>query len=74
MLELTPVSLKEANAFVAQRHRHHRPVTGHKFSIGCAGMAGGLRWTGTRKPQKDLYPPEMKIRYEKEIEGSTTNR
>lgn len=36
MLELTPVSLKEANAFVAQRHRHHRPVTGHKFSIGCA--------------------------------------
>ena len=35
MLELTPVSLKEANAFVALHHRHHRPVTGHKFSIGC---------------------------------------
>ena len=36
MLTLTPVSLKEANAFVAAHHRHHKPVTGHKFSIGCA--------------------------------------
>lgn len=38
MLELTPVTLKEANAFVALHHRHHRPVTGHKFSIGCSIM------------------------------------
>ena len=36
MLELVPISLKEANAFVAQYHRHHKPVTGHKFSIACA--------------------------------------
>ena len=35
MLMLIPVSLAEANAFVAQHHRHHKPVTGHKFSIGC---------------------------------------
>ena len=35
MLTLTPVSLAEANAFVAQHHRHHKPVVGHKFSIGC---------------------------------------
>ena len=35
MLELKPVTLAEANAFVAQHHRHHKPVTGHKFSIGC---------------------------------------
>ncbi len=34
LLTLTPVSLAEANAFVAQHHRHHRPVTGHKFSMG----------------------------------------
>ena len=31
MLTLIPVSLKEANAFVAEHHRHHKPVTGHKF-------------------------------------------
>lgn len=35
MLKLTSVSLKEANAFVALNHRHHKPVVGHKFSIGC---------------------------------------
>ena len=35
MLSLVPVSLKDANAFVAAHHRHHKPVTGHKFSIGC---------------------------------------
>lgn len=144
MLTLTPVSLKEANAFVAAHHRHHKPVTGHKFSIGCAaegrlvgvaivgrpvsryldngltlevnrlctdgtknacsmlyaaawraaramgyekiitytldtesgaslraagwtcaGLAGGKRWTGSRRPAADLYPAQMKYRYEK---------
>ena len=29
-----PLNLAEANAFVAEHHRHHRPVIGHKFSIG----------------------------------------
>jgi hypothetical protein len=33
-LELVPVTLEEANAFVQQHHRHHPPVAGHKFSIG----------------------------------------
>ena len=144
MLTLIPVSLKEANAFVAAHHRHHKPVTGHKFSIGCecdgrlvgvviagrpvnryldngltlevtrlcttgeknvcsmlyaaaaraakamgyrkiitytldtedgvsiraagwtcAGPAGGKRWTGQRHPAADLYPAQMKLRYEK---------
>lgn len=144
MLELTPVSLANANAFVAQHHRHHKPVTGHKFSIGCtangrlvgvaivgrpvsrylddgltlevnrlctdgtknacsmlyaaawraaraigyrkiityildsesggslkaagwecAGLAGGKRWTGKRHPAADLYPAQMKYRYER---------
>ena len=39
MLTLRPVSLAEANAFVAEYHRHHKPVRGHKFSLGC--MADG---------------------------------
>lgn len=29
------ISLKEANDFVQALHRHHPPVVGHKFSIGC---------------------------------------
>lgn len=146
MLSLIPVSLKEANAFVAANHRHHKPVTGHKFSIGCecngqlvgvaivgrpvsrhldngltlevnrlcttgernacsmlyaaaaraakaigyrkiitytldseagssiraagwecTGIAGGKRWTGSRRPAVDLCPPQMKLRYEKRL-------
>jgi len=33
------ISLDEANAFVADIHRHHPPVVGHLFSIGA--FAGG---------------------------------
>ena len=150
---LVPVSLKDANACVAEHHRHHKPVVGHKFSIGCAldgrlvgvaivgrpvsrhlddgltlevnrlcttgeknvcsmlysaaaraakamgyrkiitytldtepgtslratgwvcaGKAGGKHWTGKRKPDVDLYPPQMKLRYEKLLSagGETT--
>ncbi len=143
MLELVPINLKEANAFVEQYHRHHRPVVGHKFSVGasiddeivgvaivgrpvsrhlddgwtlevtrlctngtknvcsflysacwraaknlgykrlvtyildtedgtslkasnwkCIGKAGGKRWTGIRRPKVDLYPAQMKLRFE----------
>lgn len=146
MLDIVPITLKEANCFVEQNHRHHKPVVGHKFSIGCTdgvkivgvaivgrpvarylddgwtlevnrlctdgtrnacsmlyaaawraaramgykklvtyilasengsslkaagwkcvGEAGGLRWTGKRRPEVDLYPAQMKIRFEKEV-------
>ena len=33
-MRLVPVTLDEANAFVAEHHRHHKPVVGHKFSLG----------------------------------------
>ena len=146
MLEVVPMTLKEANAFVEQNHRHHGPVVGHKFSIGlsdgdkivgvaivgrpvarhlddgwtlevnrlcttgeknvcsmlyaaaaraakamgyrkiitytldtepgtslraagwkCIGQAGGLRWTGKRRPTVDIYPAQMKVRYQREV-------
>ncbi len=35
-LQLLPLDLAEANAFVEQLHRHHRPVVGHKFSLGAS--------------------------------------
>lgn len=142
-LELVPISLKEANKFVEMHHRHHKPVTGHKFSVAaavdgevvgvaivgrpvsrymddgwtlevnrlctdgtrnacsflysacwscaknmgykklityildtengaslkasgwkCVGEAGGKRWTGKRRPEVDLYPAQMKLRFE----------
>ena len=145
-LEIVPMTLREANAYVEQNHRHHGPVAGHKYSIGlsdgekivgvaivgrpvsrhlddgwtlevnrlctdgtknacsmlyaaawraaramgykrlvtyilesengaslraagwkCVGQAGGLRWTGERRPEVDLYPAQMKIRFEQVV-------
>jgi hypothetical protein len=40
-LALCRVELEDANAFVAAHHRHHKPVVGHKFSLG-AKAAGDL--------------------------------
>src|SRR5438128_1978674 len=40
-LALIPLTLAAANAFVGAHHRHHRPIQGHKFSLG-AGKDGQL--------------------------------
>jgi hypothetical protein len=41
-LHVLPVELKEANAFIAAMHRHHQPVIGHRFSLGCVDDSGLL--------------------------------
>lgn len=43
--KLVPVQLelREANAFVAQVHRHHKPLHRVRFSVGCADESGKLR-------------------------------
>lgn len=35
-LRVVPIELNEANAFVSEHHRHHRPVVGHRFSLAAA--------------------------------------
>ena len=47
-LFLTPITLAEANAFVAEHHRHHKPVVGHKFCVGVEhdGEVVGVAITG----------------------------
>lgn len=35
MLTIRPITLREANAYVAQNHRHNKPTNGHKWSIAC---------------------------------------
>lgn len=37
-LHLTPITLREANAFVARHHRHHQPVRG---CVSCVGVSVG---------------------------------
>ena len=35
-LRLTPITLREARAFVARHHRHHRAPQGGLFAVACA--------------------------------------
>jgi hypothetical protein len=42
-LQIVPMTLIEANAFVALHHRHHQPVPGAKF---CIGASDGERIVG----------------------------
>ena len=41
-LRLVPVQFSDAAAFVGMHHRHHKPPTGHKFSVGVANDADVL--------------------------------
>lgn len=42
LLTVVPVELRDANAFVMNHHRHHKPVQGHRFSIGLKDQSGKL--------------------------------
>jgi len=47
-IQAVRVELKEANAFIDVTHRHHKPVRGHRFSIGaeCGGKLVGIATIG----------------------------
>jgi hypothetical protein len=42
-LTVRPVELKTAHAYIAENHRHHKPVQGHRFSVGAFDDEGILR-------------------------------
>jgi hypothetical protein len=33
-MQVTPLTIKQANELISRLHRHHKPVVGHRFSIG----------------------------------------
>lgn len=43
LLEITPVTLREARAFVDQHHRHHRSPQGGIFAVAVSDQAGSVR-------------------------------
>lgn len=43
MLIIVPVTLRQANAFVATHHRHHKPARGCRFVVGVEDRSGKLR-------------------------------
>lgn len=41
-MKIVPITLRMANAYVDEHHRHHKSVVGHKFSVGVADDNGKL--------------------------------
>lgn len=39
---LFPATLKQANTLIAELHRHHKPIVGHRYSIGCKDEQGNI--------------------------------
>lgn len=46
MLRVEPISLRAANAYVEQYHRHHKAARGHKFSVSVKDHDGEIRGVG----------------------------
>jgi hypothetical protein len=46
-LHIRTISLRDANAFIDEVHRHHKPVVGHKFSISVVDDEGTVRGVAT---------------------------
>lgn len=42
-LQIVPLTLAKANAYVVENHRHHKGVVGHRFSIGVTDEEGTMR-------------------------------
>lgn len=40
MILVRPIELRDANTFVGKHHRHHKPVVGHRFSLGAYTLRG----------------------------------
>ena len=41
-LKVVPLTLQQANDYVYDHHRHNKPVTGHRFSIGAVLEEGDI--------------------------------
>lgn len=63
MSKLCPISLRQAQAFVGEHHRHNSPPQGHKFSIGLMenGTLIGVVIAGNpiARKQRDGYTAEI---------------
>jgi hypothetical protein len=42
-LTVVPITFREASAFVARHHRHHRPARGQVFAVAVADETGTIR-------------------------------
>lgn len=72
-LTLIPLKLSEANNLVQKWHRHHKPVVGHKFSIGAVkdGEIVGVAIVG--RPVARGYDNGMTLEVNRLVTNGTKN-
>jgi hypothetical protein len=72
-LQIVPIELRELNVLVARMHRHHKPVQGHRFSIGveCNGQLVGGCSVG--RPVARLTDQRNTLEVTRLVTDGTTN-
>ena len=59
-LKIIPLTLRQLNDLVVMHHRNHKPVRGHRFSLGVIDGDGNVNWlrgrTTFRKRNWDPFP------------------
>ena len=67
------IELKDANAFVEQYHRHHKPVVGHRFSIACVidDVIHGVAIVG--RPVARMVDPSTTLEVTRLVTDGTAN-
>lgn len=61
-MQIAQCELKQANEFIAQHHRHHKPVQGHRFSLRVVDDSGatlGVAVVG--RPVAKSYNPTQVV-------------
>lgn len=72
-LQVVPVTLDQANAFVRQYHRHHAPAVGHRWSI---GLSDGSTLVGVAicgRPVARMIPQDTFIEINRLATNGTKN-
>lgn len=73
-LRVVPVELAEANLLVAMWHRHHKPLPGHRFSVGVIDHTGQLHGAAiTGRPVSRWYDPRRVAEVTRCVTDSTPN-
>lgn len=62
-LKIVPINQKDANRFVLKHHRHHKPVVGSIFQIGCnqGSILVGVAICGRPVAQKTNYKEVIEV-------------
>ncbi len=72
-MAISPCTLKQANAFVGEHHRHHAPVVGHRWSIAATleGKVVGVAICG--RPKARMTPQYTVVEINRLATDGTAN-